>query len=153
MASEYKIQIELNLLGVIQIIRDTWKCQSVTQTVLTFLLMLFLEVTSNTQVQDFALKHTLSLLKDFKPQNFFLKKRNVLWGWGGRGGGSEKCQKSVTYYLNGPLYTRSPTCRAYSLCLTRFQICKKNFVPLSKNVPNFVLNLSNFAPKRVNVNH
>ena len=86
----------LPFLGVIQIIRDTRKCQSVTQTVLTFLLMLFLDVTSNTQVQYFVLKHTLSLLKDFTPKKSYLKETKCLMG------GSEKCQKSVTYYLNGP---------------------------------------------------
>ncbi len=53
--------------------------------------------------QDKALKFTLCILY-FTVQSILglqmtdYEKQNVTWG-----GGSEKCQKSVTYYLNGPL--------------------------------------------------
>ncbi len=51
------------------------------------------------------------------------KEKNVTPG--GEGGGSENCQKSVTYYLNGPLYYADEKKKTNASCLT--SICNRFF--------------------------
>jgi hypothetical protein len=65
---------------------------------------MLLEVKLLVRKQDKASKDTFSsnsidIAEQFKPKISHQKMKNVT-----RGGGSEKCQKSVTYYLNGPIF-------------------------------------------------
>jgi hypothetical protein len=49
------------------------------------------------------LSNLFDILKQFRPKNQRFKNRKMSHRGEGGEGGSEKCQKIVTYYLNGPL--------------------------------------------------